>query len=306
MPTRRRERHANIRARLNQDLNHRVSTFHPIIQAVVQYLQFRDCAAVSQCAREFYTKVWMHMLRQPHNQTIDVDDKSLIWIAKYAAYLKHQTLQIYTKERSHRIIEFKSCNIAWLKRLEVHSRGGEFPTLPLNLEELSFFNLTSRMGVVKMNMVNITKFEVAGVYIENEINAILNQLPASLQHLRILSYGLRFRTCPVFPNVTKLFLFVGSSLHSIDDIQNKFPLLRDLTLGSNEFDGVAALDGLCGASLTRLTIRSRKLIDLSPLAHVKIEELDIRECPNIDDFSYVQHIPVVKKPRTLQELFRSQ
>jgi hypothetical protein len=196
-----------------------------------------------------------------------------------------------------------------LKRMEVFYTD-IFPELPPNLQELSLFKRPHRYRFVEtLNVGNvgnitqfelggITQFELGGMYSQDEINSILLQLPASLQHLRILSHGIDCNTCPVFPNVTELYLFVGHSLGDVNGIQDKFPSLRELFLSANDYCGVSRLEGLRGVKLTKLTIQSKKLKDLGPLQNATIQELDVTRCPNIVDFSHVRHVPLLKKIST--------
>ncbi len=105
---------------------------------------------------------------------------------------------------------------------------------------------------------------------------------------------------PTLLHVTTLNYYISDTGDdpSLGELLDKFPAVHTLKLFSPPtsrnlwFD----LGYLSGRRLRKLKIVCKVITNLGSLSDVLgLEELDVSKCPNVEDFSCVQHIPIVQK-----------
>jgi hypothetical protein len=69
--------------------------FHLILESIANFLEFKDCAHVSQLNQMYHCKTWKYVLGyydRKIDQVIRIDHTSINWINTYKLFLTHQHL----------------------------------------------------------------------------------------------------------------------------------------------------------------------------------------------------------------------
>jgi hypothetical protein len=95
---------------------------------------------------------------------------------------------------------------------------------------------------------------------------------------------------PNFPNLTHLQV-TCEYLFNMDCVLEKYPNLEDLYIYCLDVNFIGALK----LFQHKLTISSFELEDITCFSMLQCSELDLSNCPYIQDYSAVGHIPIVRK-----------
>jgi hypothetical protein len=266
--------------------------FDPIMESVVQFLEFRDCAQVSMLDKEFDSRMWLHVLRSWTRDVnswvkIKVCAKSMPWIVRYAAELKYINLII--RETPQVDIDFEGLGVTEVASLSIWWCTIRNLQLPSQLRHLDLSDTIWRAGVRIPH--TLTRFQICNRTINVSITNILGSLPrGTLERLYILDCKFHLASSPMFPHVKKV-CWRTDNKNALQGIQTKFPSLRRLDIEHDTID----LMPLIGSQITKLRIASINLCDLTPLRNIPITRLDVRDCPSIVNFDAVRHVSTLIK-----------
>jgi hypothetical protein len=275
MLTRKRQRDTEIQDRFNSLTSRQSYQFHPILESVTKFLKFKDCSKISKLNTMYHVKTWIYVLKSKNrykDEPIIVDDKSCLWLRKYANSLESQhleflrlikdfpnipkvdTVSIISQYNGH----IPECNHLFL------SHSGEFPNLS-NLETLTMTSSCREESVF---------FE------------FLDKSKDSLKELHI-HWGIH--GLPMLPNLEVLYYKnIGSP--KLNNLSKLCPNLKQLHI---KYYREKTCKSLVGLNIQKLTLESFHLHNIEDLKYLKLLELDVSKCPYITDFSPIAHIPNV-------------
>ena len=282
MLTRKKQKLLDSQKVLHLEMSSRVFQFDPILESVAQFFGLRDCANVSNLNHSYHSKTWMYILNSSHrlsllNDTIILDHKSLTWISKYRLHLKHQKIHVLHVSNK---VNFDLSVIPQLLSLTVYTQISHFPIRVKELTLSAFPNLAT--------------FPVTGVetlFLPHYYDFFaLKTCPQTIKHLKIQTiWHFNCQDLPNLPNLETLFLRV-QSMQNVEVIREKFPNLAILHIISNN-----ALSNYkeLGLFQGKLIIESQILQATQVFENFQCRELDLSQCPRIQDYSSIAHIPIV-------------
>ncbi len=259
-------------------------SFDPIIESVARFLGFEDCAAVSNLNHEFARKLWVYVLRSCNRKAeiICFDSSSYAWISKYSKELKNQRLYVGSHHASFFNLEIPQLFSLHLNGCRVLPR---FPkhlfhlTMLDNLGSLTAFNPDCVPNIISLNIGDIGSMGFH--YLKN--------LPSSLELLSLWLSIFSCRYLPFLPKLESLWIRQCGFFEDVTELRTKCPNLSHLALCN------VSLDGLRGLDIQELVLWDTEIVDISDLAHVRVDVLDLSHCPNVVDVSSVKHIARVVK-----------
>jgi hypothetical protein len=243
-------------------------------------LNLKDCSQVAQLSRSYHNKTWLYILHSSNrlqilNNFIQLNRNSIIWITKYRIHLKYQKIQVSSA------IKFDLSTIPRCHTLEVLKNVSKFP---LEVKHLLFFKYNANFP--KINGVET----VAITHFDSHSN-VLQTCTKSITKLKIHSFNnFDCKYLPNLPVLEKLYCNAYYVRHA-ESIQEKLPNLTTLHLKVEQLNNLEDLDFFTH----RLIIDCHRLITTGIFYKFKCRELDLSHCPNIQDYSGVTHIPIVKK-----------
>jgi hypothetical protein len=293
MLTRKRQKLLDSQEKLNLELSTTSFQFHPILESISQFLCLKDCSQVSNLNHTYHGKTWLYVLQTSNRfrtkDIIKLDTTSMSWIYKYRLYLNRQSIMKSSK------LKFDLSKIP--KLLEFHIVK-ETSAFPLEVKDMYIYS----DSINNTNMIFPTVIGVEFLYIlftfpEHILN-LLNTLPMTLKELNLASnFKFNCELLPVLPNLL-VFRF-DMDVDNVECIREKFPNLVNLCIfdfyHSQNYDTLNYFEHT-------LIINSTYLINTQFFITFKCHELDLSNCPNIEDFSGVAHIPIVKKHQKLCDI----
>jgi hypothetical protein len=263
--------------------------FDPIMEACARFLEFADCGRLAQLNRRFHKTLWLYVLRSSNKvlNTITANLTSHLWIKKYAAELRSQCLVLNNEDRVVDLVQMGVTNVRHL-RINNYER---IPDLPIGLQSLHLDNLVIHQLLLP-KFPPIKECFMSDMY-GFDVKKVIQILPKTLETLSVRDGSVDFATLSMFPRLTTLEICLGPCnampLTQCPDF-TKCPDFTTLIVRD-----VFSIECLRGVHLQRLVLKTRFLVDLSPLCDAQIDELDLRECPNFTWIGEFPHIKTIKQ-----------
>ncbi len=260
MLTRKRQRDTLIQEHFNSLTSDQSNQFHPMLESITRFLDFKDCSNIAILNVWHHLKTWIYVLKSQNRKIrpiIDVNHKSILWLTKYSKSLSNQHLHL----KSH-----------------------------YQNPELLFNNEACRMFFTnQQKMYCFTFFPQWNTSITTQEEIILKNIALYLKELTCVV--LTMKNFPLFPCLELLHFRNPQSKIVLESCLQKCPILKTLVLDSYHDSTIPEI----GTSIQKLTISSYYLTNLESLRYSNLQELDVSGCMNITDFSPTMHIPIVKK-----------
>lgn len=239
-----------------------ICEFHPIMQAVAQFLSMKDCAHVANLNRDFSVKTWIVVLRCSDrvNEYIRVNKRSWAWIEKYSQELRYQKLRIadhFGKFAHYRIsrvdtllVEYCQCKLRLpqVRELRLSNYTGEVPD----------WNGLERLICVH-SFVNVSTF------------------PSTLQCLYLDCWSCDISKFPKLPVLKCLTIANCEDLQGIACLGGKCQSIETLVI-KDDRTGRSDVEGLQGLNIYRLVLDIKFLTDLRALKEVRVQRLVLKNC----------------------------
>jgi hypothetical protein len=268
MLTRKRKRMQDVQDRFA--ISTQSAHFDPILEALTKFLDFKDCAHVDITNSLYHSKTWKYFLQAPTDNRIEINTKSIPWILKYRNFLKYQNLWI---DQQYNI------DLSLISQLQSLSISSVFiASLPLLVKNYEFWSVNA--NIPYMN----------GTKSISMINSKVTSYSESVKNLSIIAAIVDCEILPGFPNIKTLEINCNDLVHP-SCIFPKYPNLRKLTISCNRVNFIQAIQSF----KHKLVISSWELIDISSFSSLQCSELDLSNCSSIQDYSFVSHVPIVKK-----------
>jgi hypothetical protein len=255
--------------------------FEPILESITKFLVFKDCSHVDQLNHMFHFKTWKYVLTAVHrssncNSVIKLTCDSILWVSKYRLFLKHLELEIL-EETYNNAPAFDLSSISHLQGLVIYNVS--LKKFPLQMNHLICYDITGNIP----NLLNTNT-----IYLYQSLIICSSQ---SVQNLFTCSFdSMDCETLPEFPHLNHLEVSCKFLLNP-SRILEKYPNLISLHISCDNINFVAAIR----LFKHYLVIKSWPLVDITSFSLLECCELNLIGCPNIQDYSSVSHIPIVKK-----------
>jgi hypothetical protein len=259
-------------------------SFDPIMEAVARFLGFQDCGNVAKMNREFAHKLWVYVLRSSSrvSEIICFHSSSYVWISKYSKELKNIKLHVGSHHASFSSLEIPQLYSLQLMCCRVPIR------LPPKIIDLTMLDALGYLATLSsfpcVTSLNIGDIGSMGFH-------YLKNLPSSLEILSLWLSIFSCRDLPFLPRLESLLIRQCGFFEDIAELRTKCPNLVHLELCN------VSLNGLQGLDVHKLVLLDTELVDISDLAHIRVDVLDLSRCPNVVDFSSVKHISRVIKAK---------
>jgi hypothetical protein len=285
MLTRKRQRDTEIQNRFNVLTATQSNQFHPILESIANFLGFKDVSNVAKLSVEYHLKTWIHVLKSKNRnirEPIVINYKCMLWLTKYSKSLENQHLE-FSKIIDKNVPEIpKVDTLSLIRRYGYDGKLPECKTLHLS-DSGEFPNLTNfeklflRSGCQKAN-----------IFLE-----FLSKASDSLKELYIY-WGIH--GLPMLPHLEVLYYKdIGAPKGLFQHLSKLCPNLKELYI---KYYHQKTCKSLLGLNISKLTLESYDLRDISDLKYLPLQELDVTKCRNIQDFSAVSHIPNFRKRST--------
>ncbi len=246
--------------------------FDPILESITKFLNFKECGCVSIMNRCYHSKTWKYFLLSSKvaKNEIKINQTSIPWIVKYNKFLIHQNLKINS---------FQDIDLSIIPKLHSLYISNCFQNrLPHEVKFLSFC---------------CVKGSILDMYNNENVKLYASTLTASstmVKTLIIVEEDANCAVLPNFPNLKELRIHCNFLLYPLL-LLDKYPNLKILHLDCNNVNFIHSLSSYKHT----LVILSENLIDISSFSILQCSKLDLSNCPNIQDFSAVAHLPIVLK-----------
>jgi hypothetical protein len=252
--------------------------FDPILESITKFLVFKDCSPIDQLNHMYHCKTWKYVLTAVHrssncNSIIKLTCESILWVSKYRLFLKHLELEILEANSP----EFDLSSISHLHSLVIYKVNHK--KFPLQMNHLICYDITG-------NIPNLLNTHTLYLY-----QSPIICYSQSVKNLFMCSFdSVDCETLPHFPNLNHLEVSCKFLLNP-SRILEKYPNLISLHISCNNINFVHDIR----LFKHYLVLRSWSLVDITSFSMLECSELNLIGCPNIQDYSSVSHIPIVKK-----------
>ncbi len=254
--------------------------FDPILESITQFFRLKDCAIIAHLNNDYHRKTWLYILRSSSrltklNNVITINTQSWNWISKYPMHLKYVSFIVFS------IIDYDLSVISECLSL---TNFGCITSFPARVKKLTLRNFYS-------NFPKNTNIKTVNVSYDSNRNPLMT-CPQSIQKLKIQDFSpFDCQRFPILPHLKKLYCRIDH-MYNLHLLQEKCPNLAKLHLVTcpTLFDMKE-----CSYFKHCLILDCHDLTTTEIFANFQCHELDLSNCPNIQNYSHVQHIPIVKK-----------
>jgi hypothetical protein len=267
--------------------------FHWLLESVTRFLEFQDIANVSELNCFYDSKTWKYFLgsvnRCRTEQSIPVRSTSIQWIKKYRLFIGQEMLEIDGNSPDFDLSVIPKLFSLVLSNIPTDDIPTTFPL------EVNYLICEGIIGYIPENFV--AKYVLL-------FKSSITGYSETVETLTVQTDCVYCDGLPNFPNLKKLelhadYLFNVDGLwdHAgLSGILERYPNLEHLTISCRNINFVDAIQTF----KHKLVITSFSLVDITCFSMLQCSELDLSGCPNIQDFSSISHIPIVRKYEQLK------
>jgi hypothetical protein len=255
-------------------------SFDPLMESVARFLGFQECGRAATLCKAYFAKLWCYVLRATRRSFKQILFKPIMmdWLTKYSHELKYVKILVIDKHAT-----FFSLSIPSLHSLHlVHCSA--LIRLPTQLRALAIRGIQTFLPA-EANMQSL----VWGRF-QHLTHFHMSTIPKELKMLGLSTLIFITKRLPTLPNLHSLRVENCKKFHHLIELQTKCPALQVLFLNQCQLKGVA------GLRVPKLVVSSESLTSVAELADIHVDILDLQKCPNVEDFSAVQHLKCVIKP----------